>query len=48
MLGVDMLSGLRHREIRRRFGRYPHRNELLGRTSTPEELRFLQGAVTHF
>jgi uncharacterized protein (DUF924 family) len=31
----------RHRVIVRRFGRFPHRNELLGRTSTPEELAFL-------
>ena len=26
------------------FGRYPHRNELLGRTSTPEELEYLASA----
>ncbi len=32
----------RHTEIIRRFGRYPHRNAVLGRTSTPEELAFLQ------
>ncbi len=32
----------RHTEILRRFGRYPHRNALLGRASTPEELAFLQ------
>lgn len=32
----------RHTEIIRRFGRYPHRNALLGRASTPEELAFLQ------
>jgi len=30
-----------HREIVRRFGRFPHRNAMLGRTSTPEELAFL-------
>ena len=30
-----------HREIVERFGRFPHRNELLGRTSTPEEVQFL-------
>jgi uncharacterized protein (DUF924 family) len=30
-----------HRDIIRRFGRFPHRNELLGRASTPEELEFL-------
>jgi uncharacterized protein (DUF924 family) len=30
-----------HKVIIDRFGRYPHRNEILGRTSTPEELEFL-------
>jgi uncharacterized protein (DUF924 family) len=30
-----------HRDIVRRFGRFPHRNALLGRKSTPEEERFL-------
>lgn len=33
---------LRHKAIIDRFGRYPHRNEILGRTSTPEELEFLK------
>jgi len=32
---------LRHKEIIDRFGRYPHRNALLGRESTPDELAFL-------
>lgn len=32
---------LRHREVIARFGRFPHRNRLLGRTSTPEEETFL-------
>ena len=32
---------LRHKAIIDRFGRYPHRNLILGRTSTPEELVFL-------
>ena len=32
---------LRHKDIIDRFGRYPHRNTLLGRTSTAEELAFL-------
>lgn len=31
----------RHRDILLRFGRYPHRNEILGRTSTEEEVQFL-------
>jgi uncharacterized protein (DUF924 family) len=30
-----------HADIIRRFGRFPHRNVLLGRPSTPEELAFL-------
>lgn len=32
---------LRHKAIIDRFGRYPHRNAILGRTSTAEELVFL-------
>ena len=38
----DTLSfELRHQEIITRFGRYPHRNTILGRQSTSEELAFL-------
>jgi uncharacterized protein (DUF924 family) len=33
---------LRHQAIIDRFGRFPHRNEVLGRASTMEELAFLQ------
>lgn len=32
---------LRHKEIIDRFGRYPHRNKILNRDSTLEELEFL-------
>ncbi|ATL92112.1 DUF924 family protein [Aeromonas allosaccharophila] len=32
----------RHQVIIERFGRFPHRNDILGRTSTPEEVAFLQ------
>jgi len=32
---------LRHKSIIDRFGRYPHRNAVLGRASTPEEIEFL-------
>jgi uncharacterized protein (DUF924 family) len=32
----------KHRDIIRRFGRFPHRNAVLGRPSTPEELEFLK------
>ena len=31
----------RHLEIIERFGRFPHRNKVLGRRSTPAEIRFL-------
>jgi uncharacterized protein (DUF924 family) len=31
----------KHAAVVRRFGRYPHRNAILGRTSTPEEIAFL-------
>lgn len=30
-----------HRELIRRFGRFPHRNAILGRASTDEELAYL-------
>jgi uncharacterized protein (DUF924 family) len=33
---------LAHRDIIARFGRFPHRNAILGRASTPEELEFLK------
>ncbi|NJK40260.1 MAG: DUF924 domain-containing protein [Acaryochloridaceae cyanobacterium SU_2_1] len=32
----------RHHAVIERFGRFPHRNEILGRPSTAEELAFLQ------
>ena len=31
-----------HADIIRRFGRFPHRNAVLGRDSTPDEIEFLQ------
>lgn len=33
----------KHRDIVRKFGRFPHRNAVLGRESTPEEVEFLKG-----
>jgi uncharacterized protein (DUF924 family) len=36
-----LLFELRHQANIERFGRYPHRNAILGRESTPEELAFL-------
>jgi uncharacterized protein (DUF924 family) len=37
-----------HRNIIVRFGRFPHRNEVLGRVSTPEELEFLKQPGSSF
>jgi uncharacterized protein (DUF924 family) len=37
-----------HREIIRRFARFPHRNAVLGRTSTAEEMAFLQQPGSSF
>ncbi|MBZ0330598.1 DUF924 domain-containing protein [Halomonas sp. ANAO-440] len=38
----------RHRDILLRFGRYPHRNAILGRESTDEELAFLMEPGSSF
>ena len=39
---------LRHKAIIDRFGRYPHRNAILGRVSTPEEIEFLKTPGSSF
>lgn len=39
---------LRHKKIIDRFGRYPHRNHILSRPSTAEELEFLNQPNSHF
>jgi uncharacterized protein (DUF924 family) len=39
---------LKHQAIIDEFGRYPHRNEILGRVSTPAELEFLSGPGSSF
>lgn len=39
---------VRHKEIIDRFGRFPHRNEVLGRESTPEEIEFLKEPDSSF
>lgn len=38
----------RHRDIIARFGRFPHRNEILGRPSSAEEIAFLQESGSRF
>ncbi len=42
--GLDDIAdyAVRHRDIIARFGRFPHRNRILGRDSTPEEIEFLK------
>ncbi len=37
-----------HRDIIQRFGRFPHRNAILGRASTPQEIEFLKGPGSSF
>jgi uncharacterized protein (DUF924 family) len=37
----DLSHAKRHRDIIRRFGRFPHRNPILGRAMEPEEQRYL-------
>ena len=39
---------IKHKDIIERFGRYPHRNEVLGRTSTDEEIEFLKQPGSSF
>lgn len=39
---------VRHRDIIARFGRFPHRNDVLGRESTPEEVAFLKEPNSSF
>jgi uncharacterized protein (DUF924 family) len=39
---------LKHKAIIDRFGRYPHRNDILGRKSTQEEIEFLKKQDSSF
>lgn len=43
--GVE--AAIEHREIIRRFGRFPHRNEILGRSSTEAEVSYLESGGFH-
>ena len=38
---ASLESAEKHREIIRQFGRFPHRNKILGRENTPEEVAYL-------
>lgn len=44
--GLDY--AIRHKAVIERFGRFPHRNEILGRESTTEEIEFLKQPGSHF
>jgi len=37
-----------HRDIIARFGRFPHRNEVLGRTSSEPEIAYLSDGAERF
>jgi uncharacterized protein (DUF924 family) len=41
MLSMGKEQTRKYRDIIARFGRFPHRNAILGRTSTPDEVEFL-------
>jgi uncharacterized protein (DUF924 family) len=47
-VGELLIWAQRHHDIIARFGRYPHRNALLGRPSTAEEIEFLQQPNSSF
>jgi uncharacterized protein (DUF924 family) len=47
-LGSALDYARKHRDVIQRFGRFPHRNAVLGRTSTPEEEAFLQQPGSRF
>lgn len=40
-LNENLRYAKHHRELIRRFGRFPHRNKILGRESSPEEIDYL-------
>ncbi|CAG70192.1 MULTISPECIES: DUF924 family protein [Acinetobacter] len=45
---INLSFEKKHKVIIDQFGRYPHRNAILGRQSTPEELEFLTQPNSHF
>ncbi|MBV9522828.1 MAG: DUF924 domain-containing protein, partial [Alphaproteobacteria bacterium] len=46
--GAAIRAAARHHEIIARFGRFPHRNAVLGRASTPAETAFLREPNSSF
>jgi uncharacterized protein (DUF924 family) len=47
-IGSSLNFAIKHRDIIREFGRFPHRNETLGRMATPEEIRYLADGGARF
>ena len=45
---VNVKYAIEHKDIIQRFGRFPHRNKILGRESTKEELYFLENEHSGF
>lgn len=45
---INLDFELKHRDILVKFGRYPHRNEVLNRKSTPAEIQFLKEPNSSF
>ncbi|NJM00567.1 MAG: DUF924 domain-containing protein, partial [Synechococcaceae cyanobacterium SM2_3_2] len=45
---ATMIMSWPHKAIIERFGRYPHRDQILGRVSTAEEVEFLQQPGSSF
>src|ERR1700722_13749524 len=44
----SLQSAIQHRGVIQRFGRFPHRNRVLGRESTPEELEWVANEGRNF
>lgn len=49
MLGMNKQYAERHRDVVKEWGRFPHRNAILGRESTPEEVKGMEeGKIASF
>lgn len=46
--GQFLSYAILHRDIIEKFGRYPHRNLILGRSSTAEEIKYLKNGAETF
>lgn len=47
-VGNSIVHAREHRDVVHRFGRFPHRNAVLGRDSTPEEQQYLDGGAPRY